>query len=128
MTLNHTKPYLYPLFIVLIQLVSRFTNRVVTLWYRPPELLLGERNYGPPVDIWGIGCIMAEMWTRYPILRGNSEGVQLRLISQLCGSITPEVWPKVMTLELFNVLELAQGLKRQVRIFLYFVVYNLMID
>lgn len=44
---------------------NRYTNRVVTLWYRPPELLLGDRNYGPPVDLWGAGCIMAEMWTRY---------------------------------------------------------------
>ncbi|CAL4189970.1 unnamed protein product, partial [Meganyctiphanes norvegica] len=48
---------------------NRYTNRVVTLWYRPPELLLGERNYGPPVDMWGAGCIMAEMWTRTPILQ-----------------------------------------------------------
>lgn len=32
---------------------NRYTNRVVTLWYRPPELLLGERNYGPAIDIWG---------------------------------------------------------------------------
>ena len=40
---------------------NRYTNRVVTLWYRPPELLLGERNYGPPVDMWGAGCIMAEV-------------------------------------------------------------------
>jgi len=32
---------------------NRYTNRVVTLWYRPPELLLGERNYGPAVDMWG---------------------------------------------------------------------------
>lgn len=47
----------------------RYTNRVVTLWYRPPELLLGERNYGPPVDLWGAGCIMAEMWTRSPIMQ-----------------------------------------------------------
>lgn len=53
---------------------NRYTNRVVTLWYRPPELLLGERNYGPPVDMWGAGCIMAEMWTRSPIMqvRGRS--------------------------------------------------------
>merc|ERR1712032_1367091 len=36
---------------------NRYTNRVVTLWYRPPELLLGERNYGPAVDMWGAGCI-----------------------------------------------------------------------
>ena len=47
----------------------RYTNRVVTLWYRPPELLLGERNYGPPIDVWGSGCIMAEMWTRTPIMQ-----------------------------------------------------------
>ena len=43
---------------------NRYTNRVVTLWYRPPELLLGERNYREAVDMWGAGCIMAEMWTR----------------------------------------------------------------
>jgi serine/threonine protein kinase len=49
--------------------VNRYTNRVVTLWYRPPELLLGDRNYGPPVDCWGAGCIMAEMWTRSPIMQ-----------------------------------------------------------
>lgn len=47
---------------------NRYTNRVVTLWYRPPELLLGDRNYGPPVDLWGAGCIMAEMWTRYILI------------------------------------------------------------
>ena len=46
---------------------NRYTNRVVTLWYRPPELLLGDRNYGPPVDLWGAGCIMAEMWTRFTL-------------------------------------------------------------
>ena len=49
--------------------VNKYTNRVVTLWYRPPELLLGERNYGPPIDMWGAGCIMAEMWTRSPIMQ-----------------------------------------------------------
>lgn len=70
---------------------NRYTNRVVTLWYRPPELLLGERNYGPAIDQWGAGCIMAEMWTRSPIMQGNTEQHQLQLISQLCGSITPEV-------------------------------------
>ena len=37
--------------------------------YCPPELLLGERHYGPPVDMWGAGCVMAEMWTRSPIMQ-----------------------------------------------------------
>ncbi|KAL5233948.1 hypothetical protein ACI65C_001358 [Semiaphis heraclei] len=94
---------------------NRYTNRVVTLWYRPPELLLGDRNYGPPVDLWGVGCIMAEMWTRRPIMQGSSEQQQLALISKLCGSITPEVWPKVESLELYNKLELVKGQKRKVK-------------
>ena len=87
----------------------RYTNRVVTLWYRPPELLLGERNYGPAVDLWGAGCIMAEMWTRSPIMQGNTEQHQLTLIAQLCGAITPEVWPGVEKLDLFNKMELPKG-------------------
>lgn len=49
----------------------RYTNRVVTLWYRPPELLLGERCYNRAIDMWGAGCIMAELWTREPILKGK---------------------------------------------------------
>uniref|UniRef100_A0A3Q1HPS4 Protein kinase domain-containing protein n=2 Tax=Anabas testudineus TaxID=64144 RepID=A0A3Q1HPS4_ANATE len=95
---------------------NRYTNRVVTLWYRPPELLLGERDYGPPIDLWGAGCIMAEMWTRSPIMQGNTEQHQLTLISQLCGSITPEVWPAVdKKYELYQKMELPKGQKRKVK-------------
>ena len=32
-----------------------YTNKVITLWYRPPELLLGEERYGPAIDIWSLG-------------------------------------------------------------------------
>uniref|UniRef100_A0A1A9ZE34 Protein kinase domain-containing protein n=1 Tax=Glossina pallidipes TaxID=7398 RepID=A0A1A9ZE34_GLOPL len=94
---------------------NRYTNRVVTLWYRPPELLLGDRNYGPPVDMWGAGCIMAEMWTRSPIMQGNTEQQQLTLIYQLCGSFSPEVWPGVDELELYNKLEFPKNQKRRVK-------------
>uniref|UniRef100_A0A6I8NIP6 Cyclin dependent kinase 9 n=1 Tax=Ornithorhynchus anatinus TaxID=9258 RepID=A0A6I8NIP6_ORNAN len=94
---------------------NHYTNRVVTLWYRPPELLLGERDYGPPIDLWGGGCIMAEMWTRSPIMQGNTEQHQLTLISQLCGSITPEVWPNVDKYELYQKLDLPRGQKRKVK-------------
>ncbi|XP_071529879.1 cyclin-dependent kinase 9-like isoform X2 [Panulirus ornatus] len=93
---------------------NRYTNRVVTLWYRPPELLLGERNYGPPVDMWGAGCIMAEMWTRTPILQGSTEQHQLALITKLCGSITPEVWPNVENYELYIKMDLVKGQQRRV--------------
>ncbi|KAF9412202.1 hypothetical protein HW555_009225 [Spodoptera exigua] len=95
--------------------VNKYTNRVVTLWYRPPELLLGDRNYGPPVDMWGAGCIMAEMWTRSPIMQGPTEQQQLILISQLCGSCTPDVWPGVENLDLYNKMELPKGQKRKVK-------------
>ena len=94
---------------------NRYTNRVVILWYRPPELLLGERNYGPPIDMWGAGCIMAEMWTRSPIMQGNVEQHQLTLISQLCGSISPEVWPGVERYDLYNSLNLPKGKTRKLR-------------
>merc|ERR550525_1448711 len=94
---------------------NRYTNRVVTLWYRPPELLLGERNYGAAVDMWGAGCIMAEMWTRSPIMQGNTEQHQLTLIAQLCGAISPEVWPAVQSLDLYNKLEIPRGSKRRVK-------------
>lgn len=94
---------------------KQYTNRVVTLWYRPPELLLGERTYTTAIDMWGAGCIMAEMWIRCPVMQGKTEQHQLRLISQLCGSITPEVWPGVDKLELYRSLELPQGHKRKVQ-------------
>ena len=94
---------------------QRYTNRVVTLWYRPPELLLGERNYGPPIDMWGAGCIIAEMWTRSPIMQGNTEQHQLSLICNLCGSITPDVWPGVDSLDLYQKVKLPEAQKRKVK-------------
>lgn len=58
---------------------------------------------------------MAELWTRTPILQGATEQAQLTLISQLCGSITTEVWPGVEKLELFTKLELLKGQRRRVK-------------
>lgn len=49
------------------------TSRVVTLWYRPPELLLGATYYGVGVDLWSAGCILAELFSGKPILRGRTE-------------------------------------------------------
>lgn len=49
------------------------TSRVVTLWYRPPELLLGASRYGVEVDMWSTGCILGELYTGKPILPGKTE-------------------------------------------------------
>ena len=55
------------------------------------------------------------MWTRSPIMQGNTDQHQLTLIAQLCGAITPEVWPKVENLDLYNKIELPRGSKRRVK-------------
>ncbi|KAF5961553.1 hypothetical protein HYC85_002762 [Camellia sinensis] len=49
------------------------TSRVVTLWYRPPELLLGSTDYGASVDLWSVGCVFAELLLGSPILQGRTE-------------------------------------------------------
>src|SRR5690606_10983117 len=48
---------------------KKYTNRVVTLWYRSPELLLGSTNYGPAIDMWSVGCVFSELLTGYPLFR-----------------------------------------------------------
>ncbi|XP_020580224.1 probable serine/threonine-protein kinase At1g54610 isoform X1 [Phalaenopsis equestris] len=68
------------------------TSRVVTLWYRPPELLLGSIDYGAYVDMWSVGCVFAEMFLKKPILQGRTEVEQLHKIFKLCGSPSDEYW------------------------------------
>lgn len=72
-------------------LATEYTNMVVTRWYRAPELLLGERHYGPAIDMWSVGyvpllrcfgctddrCVLGEMYHRLPILQGESDRDQL---------------------------------------------------
>ena len=94
---------------------NRFTNRVVTLWYRPPELLLGERNYTTAIDVWGAACIMAELATTRPIFQGQNEQHQLSLIIALCGSITAENYPSAANLELYKTLDLPQNVRRTLK-------------
>ncbi|XP_020111597.1 probable serine/threonine-protein kinase At1g54610 [Ananas comosus] len=70
------------------------TSRVVTLWYRPPELLLGATEYGVAVDLWSTGCILAELLAGKPIMPGRTEVEQLHKIFKLCGSPSEEYWKK----------------------------------
>lgn len=49
-----------------------FTSEVVTLWYRPPDVLLGSQNYTDTIDIWSVGCILTEMITMRPLFPGQN--------------------------------------------------------
>ncbi|TYH37555.1 hypothetical protein ES332_D12G049300v1 [Gossypium tomentosum] len=70
------------------------TSRVVTLWYRPPELLLSSTDYGVAVDLWSSGCILAELFAGKPIMPGRTEVEQMHKIFKLCGSPSEEYWKR----------------------------------
>eukprot|EP00761_Pharyngomonas_kirbyi_P010769 gb/GECH01010792.1/.p1 GENE.gb/GECH01010792.1/~~gb/GECH01010792.1/.p1 ORF type:complete len:348 (+),score=78.17 gb/GECH01010792.1/:1-1044(+) len=72
---------------------KKYTPRVVTLWYRPPELLFGSKEYTTAVDMWGVGCIFAEFLLGKPLMPGRSDTHQLRLMFDLLGSPNEAIWP-----------------------------------
>ncbi|XP_049811095.1 cyclin-dependent kinase 12 isoform X1 [Schistocerca nitens] len=92
-----------------------YTNKVITLWYRPPELLLGEERYGPAIDVWSCGCILGELFAKKPMFQGNVELMQLDIISRLCGTPTPAVWPSVIKLPLWHTLKPKKPHMRRLR-------------
>ncbi|XP_010523357.2 PREDICTED: cyclin-dependent kinase C-1-like, partial [Tarenaya hassleriana] len=94
---------------------GNLTNRVITLWYRPPELLLGATKYGPAIDMWSVGCIFAELLHGKPILPGKNEHEQLNKIFELCGSPDENNWPGVSKMPWYNNFKPARPLKRRVR-------------
>lgn len=75
-----------------------YTHQVVTRWYRCPELLFGAKNYGVGVDMWAVGCILAELLLRVPFLPGESDLGQLSKIFETLGTPTKEVWPEINAL------------------------------
>lgn len=77
------------------------TPMCTTLWYRAPELLYGAKFYGQGVDIWSIGCVMAEMFIRQGLFQGRGEFDMLTKIFEKRGAPTEEVWRDVSALPTF---------------------------
>ncbi|XP_035667642.1 cyclin-dependent kinase 7-like [Branchiostoma floridae] len=75
-----------------------YTHQVVTRWYRAPELLYGARIYGTGVDMWAVGCILAELLLRVPFLPGDSDIDQLSKIFQALGTPSEDTWPGMKSL------------------------------
>jgi len=78
-----------------------YSNEVVTLWYRPPDVLLGSTEYSTPIDMWGVGCIFYEMSSGRPLFPGSTVEDELHLIFKVLGSPTEEEWPGITKSEDF---------------------------
>uniref|UniRef100_A0A3P9H4W7 Cyclin-dependent kinase 10 n=1 Tax=Oryzias latipes TaxID=8090 RepID=A0A3P9H4W7_ORYLA len=78
------------------------TPRVVTLWYRAPEVLLGTKIQTTALDMWAVGCILAELLAHKPLLPGTSEIQQVDLIVQLLGTPNENIWPGFSQLPLIG--------------------------
>ncbi|CAD7948116.1 unnamed protein product [Amoebophrya sp. A120] len=74
-------------------LLPQRTNRVITLWYRPPELLLGCKVYEYEVDVWSAGCVIAELLIGRPLFPLDNEKKVYQKISEFCGHPNPTTWP-----------------------------------
>ncbi|KAL3501048.1 hypothetical protein ACH5RR_035497 [Cinchona calisaya] len=70
-----------------------YTHLVVTLWYRAPELLLGAKQYSTAIDMWSLGCIMAELLGKVPLFNGKTEIDQLDKIFKILGTPNETIWP-----------------------------------
>ncbi|KHJ47515.1 kinase domain protein [Trichuris suis] len=81
---------------------EKYSSKVVTLWYRAPELLLGEKQYTSYVDIWSMGCVFFEMVTLKPLFPGTSEIDQLFSMFRLLGTPDDSVWPGISQLAVYS--------------------------
>jgi len=83
--------------------VAGFSSDVVTLWYRPPDVLWGANLYGPDIDMWSAGCIFAELANAgRPLFPGIDEEDQIKRICKLLGTPSAEAWPEMTSLPAYH--------------------------
>lgn len=91
-----------------------YTNRVITIWYRPPELLLGETQYGPAVDVWSAACVFMEMFTRKAVFPGEGgELSQLEKVYNVLGTPHRNEWPGIVDLPWYELMQPTQARKQR---------------
>uniref|UniRef100_A0A8D2LM59 mitogen-activated protein kinase n=1 Tax=Varanus komodoensis TaxID=61221 RepID=A0A8D2LM59_VARKO len=84
---------------------SEMTGYVVTRWYRAPEVILNWMHYTQTVDIWSVGCIMAEMITGRPLFKGNDHLDQLTEIMKITGTPTQDFVQKLQSQDAKNYIK-----------------------
>jgi CTD kinase subunit alpha len=82
-----------------------YTNRVITIWYRSPELLLGETKYTAAVDVWSAACVMVEIFDRNAIFPGDgTELNQLEKVYNVMGTPSLKEWPGLVEMPWFELM------------------------
>ena len=89
--------------------VAPLTRNVVTRYYRAPEIMYGAQKYGPDIDVWSVGCILAEMATGAYFFEGDGEIDQLTKIFTVLGNANEETWPGCSELPNFMEFTCEQG-------------------
>jgi serine/threonine protein kinase len=79
---------------------AALTENVASLWYRPPELLLGSPRYSQAIDLWASGCVFAEFLKGYPAMNGKNPEEQLEKIVQVVGLPNLHDWPGLQEMPL----------------------------
>ncbi|XP_028815143.1 mitogen-activated protein kinase 12 [Denticeps clupeoides] len=92
---------------------SEMTGYVVTRWYRAPEIILSWMHYTQTVDIWSVGCIMAEMLLGKPLFKGNDHLDQLTEIMKITGTPTQEFICKLQSQDAKNYIAKLPKLKKK---------------
>jgi serine/threonine protein kinase len=77
---------------------TAMTTKVITLWYRPPELLLGATDYGGAVDMWSVGCILLELISGRPAFPAKDESEQLKQLFSIVGTPPADSWMRQLPL------------------------------
>lgn len=89
--------------------VRCYSAEVVTLWYRPPDVLFGAKLYNTSIDMWSAGCIFAELANAgRPLFPGSDVDDQLKRIFKLLGTPTEETWPGMTSLPDYKTFPLYQ--------------------
>jgi len=82
--------------------VTNYSNEVVTLWYRPPDVLLGNKEYMTTIDIWSTGCIFAEMVSGKALFTGLNDSDQIKKIFRILGTPNEKDYPGLTKLPDWN--------------------------
>lgn len=92
--------------------LNDLTDKVITLWYRPPEILTGATEYGTSVDDWSAGCILGELLLGKPLFAGDTQMEQFRLTVELLGTPSEEIWERLRTHKLVRKGEISLDINR----------------